>query len=428
MTIVIPCENVAPLFNPATFARAGVVERILDDVRRNYPLAVAQVPGFDPHWIVSRHADVMSVSQQNDVYANAVRSATLMPVAAEELVRTFTGGDPNLFHSLVQMDGEEHRQHRAITAQYFSPRNIKSLESKTRTTAERYVDKMLASGGSLDFAKEISARYPLEVVMGLVGVPVEDHPKMLRLTQWLFSWADPDLARPGTDPDDPEQQARSWKVIFDEFSDYYLELVKERRARPREDIASLIANGRIKGEWMSDWNIVSYFTILSTAGHDSSAHTLATSAWVLAENPQLLAELRANPAKINAFVNESIRWATPVKHFVRTATCDTELAGQKITKGDRLYLSYLSANRDEAAFPDPYEFRLDRTVNKQLAFGYGGHLCLGQHLARLEMKCFWEALLPRLNSLSLNGAVQLIHSEFVSGPKSVPVSFNISPG
>lgn len=426
MKTTIPTELAAPLFNPATFAELGAAERILDQIRAHYPLAVVEVPGYDPHWIVSRHADVLEVSQRNDVFANATRSATLTPILGEELVKQFTNGDPNIFHSLVQMDGQEHRDHRALTAQYFTPRSIKQFEEKTAAIAKKYMAKMADAKGSIDFSKEIAAAFPLEIVLGLVGVPECDHAKMLRLTQWLFSWADPDLGRPGSDPSDPEQQAKSWKIIFDEFSDYYLELVRDRRANPRDDLASILANAKIDDKPLTDWNLVSYFIILSTAGHDSSAHTMATSMWILAENPSLLRELQENPKRISVFVNESIRWATPVKHFVRTATADTELAGQAIQKGDRLYLSYLSANRDELVFEKPYEFSLARTMNQQLAFGFGGHMCLGQHLARQEMKCLWEALLPALKNLKMAGEGRLIHSEFVSGPKSVPIEYELS--
>lgn len=423
MSDKIPTDLVGPLFNPATFGVRGAVDGILSKIRAEYPLCIAAVPGFDPHWIVSRHADVLEVSRRNDVFASAIRSATLITTAGEELVKNYTGGDPNLFHSLVQMDGAEHKAHRELTLRSFTPKTLEAIETRVRASARKYVDKFLASGGELDWAKEIAAPYPLEVVLGMVGVPEEDHPQMLRLTQWLFSWADQELARPGSDPTDPEQQVRSWKMIFDEFSEYYLALIRDRRRNPRGDIASLIANARIDGAPITDWNAVSYFAILATAGHDSSAHTIATAMWELAENPALLHDLKADPASIPAFVNESIRWATPVKHFVRTATQDTELAGQKIEKGDRLYLSYPSANRDATEFPEPFEFRLDRSKNRQLAFGFGGHACLGQHLARLEMKCLWEELLPHLNSVRMAGEGQLIQSEFVSGPKSVPIQF-----
>ena len=423
MTDTIPTDLVAPLFHPATFGVRGAVDEILLQVRANYPLSVARVPGFDPHWIVSRHADVAEVSRRNNVFVNSIRSATLVPLAGEELVKQFTNGDPNLFHSLVQMDGEEHKSHRAVTARYLNPNSIRSLEPAIRELARKYVEKLLSTGGTIDWAGEVAAQFPLEVVLNLVGVPKADHAKMLRLTQWLFSWADPDLGRPGSDPLDPQQQATSWKLIFDEFSDYFLELTRERRTHPRDDIASLIASAQIDDGPMSDWNAVSYFAILATAGHDSSAHTLSTAMWELAENQRLWRELKSDTGRIPAFINESIRWATPVKQFVRTATEDTELSGRKIREGDRLYLSYPSANRDENVFPDPFKFSLDRAVNRQLSFGFGGHVCLGQHLARMEMQCLWEELLPRMASVAMAGEGKLIHSEFVSGPKSVPIEF-----
>tara|TARA_R110001592_G_scaffold363396_2_gene687635 strand:+ start:52817 stop:54097 length:1281 start_codon:yes stop_codon:yes gene_type:complete len=423
MPRIIPTELVAPLFNPATFGIRGAVDDILLRIRADYPLSIAEVPGFDPHWIVSRHADVAEVSKRNNVFVNSIRSATLVPAAGEELVKQFTNGDPNLFHSLVQMDGVEHKSHRGVTARYLNPNSIRSLQPAIRDTAREYVERLLACGGRIDWAKKVAAQFPLEVVLTLVGVPRADHAQMLRLTQWLFSWADPDLGRPDCDPLDPQQQARSWKLIFDEFSDYFLALTRERRKQPRDDIASLIAGAQIDDEPMSDWNAVSYFAILATAGHDSSAHTLSTAMWELAENPGLWRDLKTDAARIPSFINESIRWATPVKQFVRTATEDTELAGRKICKGDRLYLSYPSANRDEKMFPSPFEFSLDRTVNRQLSFGFGGHVCLGQHLARMEMQCLWEELLPRIESVSMAGEGKLIHSEFVSGPKSVPIEF-----
>jgi hypothetical protein len=146
---------------------------------------------------------------------------------------------------------------------------------------------------------------------------------------------------------------------------------------------------------------------------------------VLAEQPELLARLKADLSLIPNFVEETIRWTTPVQHFIRSATTDYELRGQTIRKGDLLYISYLSANRDEDAIIDPFTFSLDRIPNRHVGFGYGGHICLGQHLARLEMKSFWEELLPRLDSVAMAGPGQMSESEFVSGPKSVPITFQM---
>ncbi|MBX9604994.1 MAG: cytochrome P450 [Gammaproteobacteria bacterium] len=418
---VIPTALVAPLFNPATFAVRGAVDSLLTEIRRDYPLAQAEVPGFDPHWIVSRHADIQEVSRQNELFHSADRSATLIPQMGEVLVQQFTGGDYNLFRSLVQLDGAEHKAHRRVLFQALASHSVAQLTESMRATARAQLATLRERGGELDWSKEIATPYPLQVVLDAIGVPRVDHPRMLRLTQWLFSWADPDLRRPGSDPSDPEQQARTWKIVLEEFDEYFSTLIEERRRTPQDDLATLIANAEIDGEPMAHSRAISYFAILSTAGHDSTAHTTATAMWVLAENPDLFAALKADAALIPNFVEEAIRWTTPVKHFVRHATADCTLAGKVIAKGDRLYLSYPSGNRDEAEFDEPFRFRLDRARNRHVGFGYGGHVCLGQHLARLEMRTLWEELLPVLEAVEMTGEGELIASEFVSGPKKVPV-------
>ena len=417
----IPVELIAPLFNPASFAEAGLIDEVMREVRARYPLAQAEVPGFDPHWIVSRHADIQEISRQNDLFHNADRSATLIPRDGEALVQEFTGGAYNLFRSLVQLDPPEHGPYRQVTVKAFSPQNIAQLKSHIGVVAAERVAGLRDLGPAFDFAHELAMPYPLGVVLDLVGVPRADHPQMLRLTQWLFSWADPDLRRPGTDPMNPTHQTVTWKTVFDEFNTYYSALMADRRANPREDLATLIANAEIDGQPMEHNAAISYYAILSTAGHDTTSHTTATATAVLAQRPDLLAQLQAEPNLIAAFVEEAIRWATPVKQFIRHATADCQVAGVSIAKGDRLYLSYPSGNRDESVFNAPFEFRLDRQPNRHVGFGHGGHVCLGQHLARLEMKLLWEALIPAIEAVELNGPVQLIHSEFVSGPKSVPV-------
>lgn len=418
---VIPTELIAPLFNPATFAVRGAVDELLATVRRDYPLARAEVPGFDPHWIVARHADIQEVSRQNELFHNADRSATLIPQMGEVLVQQFTGGDYNLFRSLVQLDGPEHKAHRRVLFQALASQSVSKLADAMRATARSQLAILREHDGVLDWSKDIATPYPLQVVLDAIGVPRADHAQMLRLTQWLFSWADPELRRPGSDPSDPEQQVRTWKLVFDEFDEYYTRLIEERRRAPRDDLATLIANAEIDGGPMDHGRAISYFAILATAGHDSTAHTTATAMWVLAENPDLLAALKADPALVPNFVEEAIRWTTPVKHFVRHATADCTLAGQAIARGDRLYLSYPSGNRDEAEFDEPFRFRLDRPRNRHVGFGYGGHVCLGQHLARLEMRTLWEELLPAIAAVEMTGEGELIASEFVSGPKSVPV-------
>lgn len=422
----IPVDLVAPLFHPATFGRRGEIHDLLTRLRREYPLAVAEVPGFDPHWIVTKAADIREISRQDAIFHSSERSKTLISKDGEALMRHYTGGLPHIFRTLVHMDEPEHTAYRNVTAPTFLPQNISKLETKVRATAKRWVDRLAAMGPECDFAGDLAFFYPLEVVHDIIGIPREDHAKMLRLTQWLFTYADPDLRRPEADPTDPAEIIRTWNIVYSEFKEYYDEVIRDRRACPRDDVASQIANGQVNGCPMEERAMISYFVIASTAGHDTTSATTATSMWVLAEQPELLRRLKAEPKLIQGFVEESIRWATPVQQFVRSAAEDYDLRGQKIAKGDLLYLSYVSGNRDEEAFEDPFTFRPDRMPNRHVGFGYGGHMCLGQHLARLEMKAFWEELIPRLDSVEMAGDGKMAESEFVCGPKSVPIRFRMN--
>jgi cytochrome P450 len=191
-------------------------------------------------------------------------------------------------------------------------------------------------------------------------------------------------------------------------------------------VASVIANGKLDGEPINDFEAMSYYVIVATAGHDTTSSSTAGAIWGLCQYPEELAKLKADPSLIPGLVDEAIRWTTPVKHFMRSATADTELGGRKIAKGDWLWLAYPSGNRDETVFDDPDAFRVDRSPNKHLAFGYGAHLCLGQHLAKMEMRILFEELLPRLETLAFNGEPRRSLASFVSGPKSLPIKYSMT--
>ena len=422
----IPTELIAPAFDPATFGRRGAVHEIFRRLRAEYPLALAEVPGFDPHWVVTKHADLREVTRQDRIFHSSERSKTLASQLAEQLMREYTGGAPHIFKTLVHMDEPEHTAYRQVTQAQFMPQSLDQLSDGIRATARHHVDRMRDMGGACDFATEVAFLYPLQVIMDIIGVPPEDHARMLRLTQWLFTYADPDLCRPGANITDPAEIIKTWDIVYREFKDYYEGVIRDRRACPRNDVASLIANGKVNGCPMDERAMISYYVIASTAGHDTTSATTATAMWVLAEQPALLAKLKSNPALIQGFVEESIRWATPVQQFVRSAAEDYQLRGQQIRKGDLLYLSYVSANRDEEVFEDPYEFRPERAPNRHIGFGYGGHVCLGQHLARREMRAFWEELIPRLESVEMADEGRMAESEFVCGPKSVPIRYRMN--
>lgn len=423
-TPTIPPELFAPVWNPASYGNREAVEAIFTTLRRDYPLAKVETPGYEPHWVVSKYKDVREVSRLDEIFHSGDVSKTPASKIAEQMMRDYSGGGPHIFRTLVHMDKPDHTAYRDVLKDVFMPQNIATLEEKVRATARSYVDK-LAHKGECDFAHEVAMLYPLEVVCSLIGLPKEDHAIMLRLTQWFLSYADPDLCRPGSDLSDPQSQINNWQAVYDEFKSYYGAVVADRRANPRADIATLIANGSVMGKPMDERGMISYFVIASTAGHDTTAATIGNAMWILARDPDLFVRMKKERKLIPGFVEEAIRISTPPMAFVRSATQDYELSGQQIRKGDRLYVSYLSANKDEEVFEDPFSFKPDRSPNRHIGFGFGSHICIGQHLARLEMRVLWEELFDRLETLEMAGQGKWQESEFVCGPKEVPIRYTM---
>jgi cytochrome P450 len=420
----IPADVAQTLLDPTAFAD-GRVHEAYRWLRQNQPFGVCEVEGVDPFWVATRHADILEISRQNALFHNGDRSTTITTQAADKKVREMMGGSPHLLRTLVQMDAPDHPKYRALTQAWFMPPNIRGLEDSIRVLARAAVDKMAATGGECDFVNEVALHYPLHVIMSIMGVPESDEPRMLKLTQELFGAADPELGRNAEDAGKPiEEREFDFGVIID-FSNYFRELSERKRANPTSDLASLIANSQIDGQPISDLEAMSYYIIVATAGHDTTSSSVGGAMWALAENPKELAKLKADPSLIPGLVDESIRWTTPVKTFMRTATEDVEFAGRSMKKGDWLMLCYASGNRDEEVFEDPFAFRVDRKPNKHLAFGYGAHLCLGQHLAKMEMRILWEELIPRLESVELAGTPAMSEAVFVNGPKRLPIRFKM---
>ncbi len=389
----------------------GAAERL----RREDPVHLVEVPGFDPFWAVMKHEHVIEIERQHERFWNTVESV-LMPAAAQEERDSI--GVP--IKTLVHMDGAEHRAYRAVTHDWFKPGNLKRIVGeRVDGLAKEYVDKMAAMGGRCDFARDISFLYPLKVIMEILGVPYTDEPRMLQLTQQMFGNEDTEFS--GTDD--------RIKAILDsimDFAVYFSAMTADRRAHPKSDLASTIANGKVGGEPLGDLETASYYTIAATAGHDTTSNSLAAGMELFARNPDQLRAVQEDMSLVDNAVDEIIRFASPVRHFLRHAQEDYELAGRTIKKGDRLFMSYLSANRDETVFEDPFRFDVKRrNADEHLAFGIGVHFCLGSHLARMELRAFFRELLPRLKSVELDGTPQYMLATFVGGPKSVPIRYEM---
>lgn len=420
----IPDDIASKAIDPKSYGDDSVHETFRW-LRANNPLGRAELEGIYPFWLVTKHADILEVSRQNDLFHSGDLPTTFTTIEGDQMVRKMTGGSPHLVRTLVQMDAPDHPKYRIMTQSWFLPQNIRKLEDRIRQIAREHVDRMAALGGECDFVNEVALYYPLRVIMEILGVPAEDEPRMLKLTQELFGAQDPELNRERQEMMSNADAFAQIQGVIADFFMYFKAITDDRKANPREDVASVIANAKLDGEPINDFEAMSYYVIVATAGHDTTSSSTAGAIWGLCANPGEFAKVKADPSLIPGLVDESIRWMTPVKHFMRSATADTELGGRKIAKGDWLWLAYPSGNRDEEVFEDPDVFRIDRKPNKHLAFGYGAHLCLGQHLAKMEMRILFEELLPRLKSLEFAGDPTLSIGNFVSGPKTLPIRYEL---
>ena len=423
--MAISTEIANTIVSPKAYADWDLSHGAFAELRKSAPLDVAEPDGFDPFWVVTKHEDIQTVERQNELFHNGDRATTLTNKAADKKVREMTGGSPHLVRSLVQMDNPDHSAYRQLTQEWFMPQSLRSLESRIRDIAKEFVDRMFDMGDECDFARDVAFLYPLRVVMEVIGVPQTDEPRMLKLTQELFGSTDEDMNRAGLKQGDAgeDEFVKLINEVVTDFFEYFSAMTEDRRANPRKDLASVIANGKIDGQPLGHLEAMSYYVIAATAGHDTTSASTASALWALAERPDQFAKLKDNPDLLPKLIEESIRWETPVKHFMRTATADTELRGKKIAKDDWLMLSYPSGNRDEDKFTNPFDFDIERSPNKHISFGYGAHVCLGQHLGRMEMRLLFEEMLPRLKSVELGGTPSRVAAAFVSGPKSVPIRF-----
>ena len=416
------------LVNPQATAD-GSVHAAYAELRAHDPVHWCEPKGFRPFWAITRHADITTVSKANDRFVNRLRTY-LAPQEAEAWTLA-TIGDTHLFRTLVDLDDPEHMQLRKLTHSWFLPPSLKKLEAEIGAIARTHIDRMAALGGTCDFVSDVALFYPLRVIMRILGIPDSDEKIMLRMTQEMFGPQDPDvMARSALLTSDAGVVASGGAqvdlfALAQQYFAYFGAITADRRAQPRDDVSSIIANGLIDGQPIGEREAMSYYVIIATAGHDTTSSTASAGLLELIRAPDQLARLRADPSLLPGAVEEMIRWATPVKHFMRTATQDVELGGKTIRAGDGLCLFDASGNRDERVFADPHVFRIDRSPNPHTAFGNGVHLCLGLHLARLEIRALFAELLPRLDGIDLAGEPRNSVSNFVSGLKTLPISYRM---
>lgn len=412
----LPDPIARTIADPRSYAEWDRLHEALAWVRRERPFARAELPEYPPFWVASKLAEIREVASRHGEFLSGQGGLLTNDQLASEGRR----GAGQLFRSIVVMNEPDHAKYRGLTQTWFQRAALRRFEPQIRALALRHVDRLAALGGECDFAREIAAHYPLLVAMAILGVPEEDEPFILRLTREYFGSADDELNR-GQVARSPVEAIASTRVVIEEATKYFSQLSAERRRAPRDDLASVVANGRIDGTPVSDVDAMGYFITVAFAGHDTTSSSVTGALWALAERPDQLARVQREPGLVPSLVEEAVRWTTPIHQFVRRAACDAEVAGQRVAKGERVVLCFPSGNRDEEVFPAPFEFQADRQPNRHIGFGFGAHACLGVHLARIEMTILFEELLPRIESLELTGEPKRTVTNFVGGPKSLPV-------
>lgn len=400
--------NYSDLVKPTTVADDDYFQSLTMHMRSHDPLPWIESDTHKSFWVATKHADIIEIERQNQKFLNTGQS-----VLQSKEIEKAQEESGQMLRTLIHMDDPDHKKFRALTKDWFMPANLKLVEERVKGIAKHAVDRMLDLGEEVDFVNDVAVWFPLRVIMMILGVPEEDEAKMLKLTQ-LFGADDPDMQRQVQSDEDRMQTIM-------EFFAYFTQMTADRRANPGDDVASVIANAQIDGEIIGDLEAMSYYIIVATAGHDTTSSSTAGGVLALMQHPDELKKLRSDLSLSALAVDEAIRWVSPVKHFMRYATEDYELRGKAVKKGDPLMMLYPSGNRDDDVFDKPNQFIVDRRPNRHLAFGHGAHHCLGNLLAKMEMRYLYEELFSRVRSIELNGEPKLIHSTFVSGLKTLPV-------
>jgi cytochrome P450 len=394
-------DDASVLVDAARYARDGYPHDAWSVLRRNDPVSWCEPEGYRPFWAVTKHEDIKHVSGHPDLFHNAPR-LTLLRTDLEPLAQ-----GPSAPRSLVNMDPPEHRDYRAVAAPFFKPGAVRSLEARIREIARALLARQ-PGGEEFDFATEVAATHPLKVICSVLGAVEDDEPLVLRIANTVFGLEDPDYAS-------------QFSALALEMMEYYRRLKVDRLARPTDDLYSALVNAEVAGTPIGDVELVGYFLILTSAGHDTTRNAIAGGMLALLEHPDQMELLRQRPELCASAADEIIRWTSPVIQFCRTAVVDVELAGRSVAAGESLALFYPSGNRDEDVFDEPFAFRVDRDPNPHLAFGFGEHYCLGAHLARLEIQVLLEEIVAAGGAVELAGPPERTAASFVGGVKHLPI-------
>jgi cholest-4-en-3-one 26-monooxygenase len=379
-------------------------------LRRHAPVYWFERGNYEPFWAITRHADIVEIGKNPTDFIIAPRIAVFS--------REVPLDDVPLRH-LLNMDPPEHRDYRAVTAKRFTPRMVHKWDEKVARITREMLDEA-AQRDTLDFVSAVSAPITIAVLAEMLGVPPEDW-------KLLFRWTNETIA-----PQDPEyQKGRTTRETLEsaqkELFGYFTALSDERRKHPKDDIISVVAAGQVGAKPLDPFELLSYYLLLVVAGNETTRNAMTGGMLAFYDNRDEWRRLVANPDLLDPAVEEIIRWTTPVIQFTREATRDYVLRGTVIAKGESVCLFYASGNRDEDIFDEPFRFRIDRDPNDHIGFGRGEHVCLGAHLARLELRTVFDQIRARLESFERTGKEERVRSSFVGGIKRAPITWKLRP-
>ena len=415
--------TITDLINASAYGQNGVPHELWTHLRKESPVYWYAQRGHTPFWAITKHEDIMEISSKPDIFSNEAGGIIVLNEAQiQSFIEGGSGSPLAQMKTIITMDPPEHRSYRKVASGYFTPRGVTNLDEIVKSSAAAIFDE-LPDEGEVDFIETIAQKHPLRVLATILGINEEQEERLLVITQELFGGEDPDMQRQGED----REAAR--KELGMEFYMLFDEIIKDRRACPRDDLATMLANAELSdGCPLGQLETLGYYLIVFTAGHDTTRNALSGAISAFLDHPDQFERLRQDPSLSKSAVDEIVRWTTPVNYMKRQAVQDYELRGQKIKAGEELALFYCSANRDEDVFEDPFTFDIGRSPNRHLGFGWAEHYCLGAHLAKASMKALTEEMVRRVEWMEPNGERTFISSNFVVGLKTLPVKYKLKNG
>ena len=392
-----------------------VPHELFKQMRDEAPVLWTDWPYGQGYWSLTRYDDIVPVLKDWRTFSSEVGGTALEDLEQDQVEAR---------KSMLDTDPPEHSSLRSIVNKGFTPRAVAAYEELLRDLTRTILDEALPKG-EFDFVEEVAKQLPIQVLCRILGVPLEDDERMIDLGDKMIGNTDPDTGglHPGS-PESHEYRLMPFRSPFAvELFEYGHALAAKRRIDPQDDLVSrLVMWEDDDGRRLTEQEFDTMFLLLVVAGNETTRQSIAHGLQVLMEQPAQMDRLRSDPALMKTGVEEIMRWASPVIHFRRTATADTEVGGQRIAAGDKVVVWLISGNYDERQFDDPYTFDLTRKPNRHLTFGRGGpHFCLGAHLAVLETRIMFEELLPRVAAIEPTGPPRRLESNFTNAFKSMPV-------